>query len=216
MNISKNVIRDLLPIYAAGEASEDTRVLVAEACAEDPELRAEVDSLGAVRLPDAPPPADLGVATLRRTQRLLRERTFLVGFSYYFTMLPLVFLGRQLGGARVIATICLAVAIGGWIFFLRNSANLRDTGLEAARSRWPVLAWQTGGWVFAFSAASVVSAWLGRDFLKSPSYLVMFAILVPIMLIGRKLHQFREPDDIFRTESLLTLAQDQDRDSASK
>ncbi len=28
MSISKNVIRDLLPVYVAGEASEDTRALV--------------------------------------------------------------------------------------------------------------------------------------------------------------------------------------------
>ena len=59
MSISKNVIRDLLPVYAAGEASEDTRALVAEACASDPELLAEVTSLGAVPIPEAAPPAEV-------------------------------------------------------------------------------------------------------------------------------------------------------------
>jgi hypothetical protein len=208
MSISKNVIRDLLPVYAAGEASEDTRALVAEACAGDPELLAEVNSLGAVPIPEAAPPAELGIASLRRTQKLLRERTFLVGFCFYFTMLPVAFLDRPFSAARLLATLCLAVAIAGWGAFLRNSARLQATGLEPPRTQWPVMAWQVGAWVFSFSAASVVGAWMGRDFLNHPQYAILFVIWAPIMLLGRKLNQYREPEAIFRTETLFTLTRE--------
>ena len=207
MNISKNIIRDLLPLYAAGEASQETRELVAEACAEDAALRPEVESLAAVHLPDAAPPVDLGIASLRRTQSLLRKRTFLVGFCYYFTLLPLVFLDRPLTGARLFATASILAALGGWVAFLRNSANLRDTGLQAARSWWPVLAWQTGAWLVSFSAAAVVGAWLGKDLLNKPSYFVLWPVWGAIMLLGRRLHQFREPEEISRPETLSTLAE---------
>jgi anti-sigma factor RsiW len=39
MNLSKNVIRDLLPAYVAGEASQETCELVKRALATDAELR---------------------------------------------------------------------------------------------------------------------------------------------------------------------------------
>jgi len=212
MNISKNVIRDLLPVYVAGEASAETRALVAEACAADAELRAEVDSLGAVGIPEAAPPAGLGLASLRRTQALLRTRTFLVGFCYFFTTLPLALIDRPFGAARVLATLCLAVALGGWIAFLRNAKSLRATGLEPARSRWPIVAWQFGGWLIATSTAAVVSDWLGKDFLAAPSYLVLFLICSSIVMLGRRLRQFREPEEIFRTETLFTLARERDEE----
>ena len=38
MNVSRDVIIDLLPLYLAGEASEDTRQLVEQFLAEDPAL----------------------------------------------------------------------------------------------------------------------------------------------------------------------------------
>ncbi|MBN1355042.1 hypothetical protein JXA40_02115 [bacterium] len=38
MKINRNIILDLLPLYAAGEVSEDTRILVEEYLESDPEL----------------------------------------------------------------------------------------------------------------------------------------------------------------------------------
>ena len=212
MSISKNVIRDLLPVYAAGEASLETQALVAEACASDAELRAEVESLGTVGIPDAPPPVELGMETMHRTRTLLRQRTFLVGFSYFATTLPLALLDRPFAGARVLATACLAAAIVGWIYFLRNALRLRDTGLEPPRSRWPMLSWYFGSVLISISVASVAYAWLGKSFLANPNTLVTLAIWAPLLWLGQKLRQYREPEAIFRTETLLTLARDHDRD----
>ncbi|MCB0120230.1 MAG: hypothetical protein KDD72_14450 [Anaerolineales bacterium] len=55
--VTKNVILDLLPLYLAGEVSEDTSVLVKKYLEADPELAeaakemAKADSLGKVPLP---------------------------------------------------------------------------------------------------------------------------------------------------------------------
>ena len=38
MNVSRNVIHDLVPLYLADEASADTRALIEEFLAADPEL----------------------------------------------------------------------------------------------------------------------------------------------------------------------------------
>ena len=216
MSISKNVIRDLLPVYVAGEASEETRALVAEACASDAELRAEVESLGAVEIPDLAPPPELGMASLKRTQKLLRERTFLVGFGYCATTLPLALIGRPFAGALILATLCMAAAITGWIYFLRNALRLRATGLEPPRSRWPMLCWYLGSVWISLSVASVVYAWLGKNFLAHPNTLVSLAIWAPLLWLGQKLRQYREPEAVFRTETLFTLVRDQDRDRASE
>ena len=97
MNISKDVIRDLLPVYVSGEACADTRALVEQNLGEDGDLRAEADALGTIPVADIAPPAALEFSSLKRTQRLLRRRAFLVGFGYLFTTLPLALTGRDWG-----------------------------------------------------------------------------------------------------------------------
>jgi anti-sigma factor RsiW len=48
MNLSKDVIRDLLPAYVAGEASVDTRALVEQSLGSNPDLRNEAKALGII------------------------------------------------------------------------------------------------------------------------------------------------------------------------
>src|SRR5215831_8043776 len=134
MNISKEVIRDLLPAYVAGEASEDTRVLLESALAEDAELRTEATMLGTVPSASATPPGDLGLETLKRTQRLLRRRALLAGFSVFFSTFPLVLFHRGWGLAGPSGqTACLLIAAAGWVLFLKNAARMHAVGLDAPR-----------------------------------------------------------------------------------
>ena len=49
MKISKDVIRDLLAVYVAGEASADTRAIVESALAGDADLRSEAAMIGTVQ-----------------------------------------------------------------------------------------------------------------------------------------------------------------------
>ncbi len=55
MNVTKDVILDLLPLYFSDEASPDTRVLVEEHLQQDPEL-ARLAEEGRARLSGPPPP----------------------------------------------------------------------------------------------------------------------------------------------------------------
>ena len=77
MNVTREVILDLLPVYLSGEASPATRTLVEEYMKQDPELAQRIrlqssDNL-AKTAPSALPP-DLEFQSFRRTRRLLGWR----------------------------------------------------------------------------------------------------------------------------------------------
>lgn len=55
MDISRNVILDLLPLYIAGEASPETRALVGEYLESDPELARIAEKLSGAELPNEVP-----------------------------------------------------------------------------------------------------------------------------------------------------------------
>jgi hypothetical protein len=87
MNVTKEVILDLLPLYLAGEASPATRALVEEFMRRDPEFAERVrlqsaDEFGKTA-PSALPP-DLELRSLRRTRKLLSWQRWLFGFGIFF------------------------------------------------------------------------------------------------------------------------------------
>ncbi len=83
MKITRDVIRDLIPLYQAGEASSDTKRLVEEFLKQDPEFGREVSE--GTRMPfDALPvelPAEHEIKTLERTKKMIRLRSWLMGFG---------------------------------------------------------------------------------------------------------------------------------------
>ena len=92
MNVTREVILDLLPVYLAGEASPATRALVEEYLKQDAELAQSIrlqyadNFAGAV--PSALPP-DLELRSLRRTRRLLGLQRWLFGFGIFFVAISL-------------------------------------------------------------------------------------------------------------------------------
>jgi hypothetical protein len=88
MNVTRDVITDLWPVYAAGEASADTRALIEDFLRQDPEFarvlqRQGVETLqpqGAFR-----PAADREAQALRRTKRLLHGWDWLVFLAMLFS-----------------------------------------------------------------------------------------------------------------------------------
>jgi anti-sigma factor RsiW len=79
----------LLPLYLAGEASPDTRALVDEYLAGDPELAQQVhaqqaDEATAATGGDEIIP-DLEVRSLQRTRRVLALQRWLFGLAWFFT-----------------------------------------------------------------------------------------------------------------------------------
>jgi anti-sigma factor RsiW len=136
MDITRDVVKDLLTVYLAGEASEDTRALVEEWLKGDPELAGQVERARGSRLPPvAPPPPSAEKTALDRTRRRLRWRLVLLGAAIYFSTLPLtVTFGR--GGYRGLLLhdwtsrgVALAIAAALWIGFWRMSRRLAVSGL---------------------------------------------------------------------------------------
>jgi hypothetical protein len=88
LNVTREVILDLPPVYLSGEASSDTWSLVEEYMKKDPELAQRIrlqwsDNL-AKTAPSALPP-DLELQSFRRTRRLLGWQKWLFGFAIFFT-----------------------------------------------------------------------------------------------------------------------------------
>jgi predicted anti-sigma-YlaC factor YlaD len=92
MNVTREVILDLLPLYLAGEASPATRALVEEYLKEDPELAQRIRLQWAENFAKAMPselPPELELRSLRRTRSLLGWQRWLFGFAIAFTSLSL-------------------------------------------------------------------------------------------------------------------------------
>ena len=93
MNVTREIVKDLLPLYVAGEASEESRAAVEEWLRTDPELARLAAEL---RDDAAPPPATAvpqpsGQAALTATKALLRRRSWLLALALLFTGLPASF-----------------------------------------------------------------------------------------------------------------------------
>jgi anti-sigma factor RsiW len=95
VNISRDVVKDLIAVYLSGEASADTRALVESYLKTDPELARDVEaargtSLGlpATRTPTAEKQA------LEATRQQLKSRTSTLVVAMIFTVLPLTFAFR--------------------------------------------------------------------------------------------------------------------------
>jgi hypothetical protein len=88
MNITREVINDIWPIYAAGEASADTRLLIEEFLRQDPEFAGLLQGRGEERLlrheiPKLSP--DREAQALQRTKRLLHGWDWLFFMAMIFT-----------------------------------------------------------------------------------------------------------------------------------
>jgi predicted anti-sigma-YlaC factor YlaD len=84
MNVSREVIQDLLPLYLAGEASVASRALVEEHLSRDPEMAERVHRLGAAGFPSLSSQElrpELELESLRRTRGLLTTLRWLFGLG---------------------------------------------------------------------------------------------------------------------------------------
>jgi len=132
--ITENIIRDLQVMVEAGEASDDTRVLVAEYLARNPDRAMKERSA-------LPPVALLDVEAgerraLLRTRRLLGLRTWSMALALFFTALPLSFAGGNggfrwlfLSGSPGLAAGSLVIGMLLWIAHIQVARRLRPSGL---------------------------------------------------------------------------------------
>jgi hypothetical protein len=141
VNVSKEVIKDLLPLYASGEASPDTCELVQQCVLEDPELAellrqiAEGDEL----LRGKPPVPDLErsqVRSFKKARTLIRYRSGILGAAIAYTLLPFAFVYSN-GHVRWIvlsdmpgaALSSIVIALALWATYVVLSVRARKIGL---------------------------------------------------------------------------------------
>jgi anti-sigma factor RsiW len=138
MNVTRDVIRDLLPIYQDGEASAETRRLVDEFLASDPDLAREAAAgpVAMSALQAAPSGAHADRAALERTRRLLLQRQIYFGAALAATLMPLTVVFRNGAitwfmwrDAPSMAGVFIGVAIACWIGFFRARSKLVVAGM---------------------------------------------------------------------------------------
>ncbi len=139
MTVTPDVIRDLLPLYAAGDASPATRMLVEHWVRIDPSLQRELSAFGLEALqPETahePPAPDR--ALLSRTRRMIRIRTGLMAGAIVCTMMPLSVAGKSGQGitfqmmrdAPQVGWTFIAGAVVFWAAYALVARRLRVTGL---------------------------------------------------------------------------------------
>jgi hypothetical protein len=139
MNVTRDVVRDLVTLELAGEASPDSRALIAEYLATDPGLAAQVEAARGLKLrlpPPRPLPPEAERQALAETRALLKQRTSTIAMAVLFSLLPLTFVFDE-GGVRFLVleghpTIAAAwwfTAACLWLWYLRLRHRLSVSGL---------------------------------------------------------------------------------------
>jgi hypothetical protein len=138
MKVTRDVVIDLLPVYFDGEASPDTRLLVEEFFRGNPDFEALARSDRHVRHESrhsGPIPADLTMATILKTKRMIRLRGTLLGISVFMSLLPISFtfdngeLHWGWGSFPAGAVIAGFLAFAAWFAYFRVRGSLHASGV---------------------------------------------------------------------------------------
>jgi anti-sigma factor RsiW len=136
MNISRDVVKDLIVVYLSGDASADTRALVEAHLKTDPELAREVAAARDIpSLPGTPAPTR-EKEVLDATRQQIKHRTSTLAVAMIFTVLPLTFAFSGstitfflIRDAPVIGLAWWATAAIMWIWHVSIRRRLRVSGL---------------------------------------------------------------------------------------
>jgi anti-sigma factor RsiW len=118
MEITRDVVTDLLTVYLAGEASADTRRLVERYLETDAELAAHVARARAhpLDLPATPaPPPSAEKQALDATRQLLKTRTSTLVVACLFTLLPFSFVFEGSHVTFVVLRDAPVIALAWWM-----------------------------------------------------------------------------------------------------
>ena len=141
MNVTREVIIDLLPVYLSGEASTDTRALVESFLKQDPELAQRIRSQWVENMTKAAPsslPPELELKALHRTRGLLRAQKWLLGLSFFFSAM-LLSNGFRIENGHIMEfrfliraypaafSICATLATAFWISYFYFRHRLRTS-----------------------------------------------------------------------------------------
>ena len=139
MNVSDDVMNDLLTVYLAGEASTATKALIETYARQNPAFATKVQAAGALSLGDSSngePSRDLELRTLAKTRQFIFLRTLFFAGAVLFTLLPLVFTFDERGAQFLIlgrypglVWSFWSIAAASWTACYVMHRQVRDSGL---------------------------------------------------------------------------------------
>ncbi len=133
MNVTKEIINDLMPLYIAEECSADTRALVEEYLQRNPQQAEELRRIMETSIPQAATSVKSldEVRSFREARRRLRRRSWLMALAVFFSLAPFSFFSTSertwwlLRDAPASAAVYAALGVLFWIIY----------GVERSRSR---------------------------------------------------------------------------------
>jgi hypothetical protein len=143
MNITSDVVTDLLPVYLAGEATADTNALIAEFLRENPGFSANVEKLKRqfsaqheLLGHEAAPSQDHQLKTLARTRWLMVRQKWTMAIAIMLTAFPLSCAGEgshltylMVRDKPGLSAVLWAGAAIVWGYYFVTRRRLCDAGL---------------------------------------------------------------------------------------
>jgi len=134
MQVTRDIVIDLMPLYQSGEASADTRAAIEEFLRGEPGLEKLLEQED-----DGVPAGDATAAleqhTVARTRAVIRRRAWVQAVALLCTLLPFSFVFR--GGDvtffmlrdQPASALLLLAGAALWLVYARLTRALRMTGL---------------------------------------------------------------------------------------
>ncbi|MCK4893986.1 MAG: hypothetical protein GQ561_09460 [Calditrichae bacterium] len=138
MKVTREVIFDLLPLYLSGEASKDTIKLVEKFIESDPEFAKQVKGGSNNLFPNdisSPKKMEVEMKSLLKTKKMIKLRSYLLGFAIFFSLVPFSFLAIEektywlIIEAPQSAMVYALFAVIFWIAYIITRKRLQVTGL---------------------------------------------------------------------------------------
>lgn len=139
MNVTDDVLNDLLTLYLAGEASADTRALIEDRARREPAFAARLTAAREVDVAAAlaeAPPRDIELQALTRTRQTLFLRHLFWAGGLVFTLLPFVFhVGDEGAGFLILGRYpglmwaFWSIAAASWVAYYVIDRRVGRTGL---------------------------------------------------------------------------------------
>ncbi len=135
MNITKNIINDLIPLYFANECSADTRARWRSICNKIRSKATRLRRIINTPVPGTVPPAKNldEVRAFRQARRRLRRRSWLMALAIFFSLAPFSSFsaddGRSwwfLRDAPRAALVYAAIGVGFWILYAVERSRSRS------------------------------------------------------------------------------------------
>lgn len=189
MMVTKAVIEDLLPLYAAGEVSEETRKIVDDFLAGDADLRGRLKSAVMQGLPKVSVPAGVETKSILETRRLIKKRNHLWGLAFGLSYLSLTFAFNSEKGlvflmARDVPQLALLFCTFGlfaWFLLIRTDVRMRATGLVSERDPGNAIGWAVASFGISAPLAMTMSQWVAGPWMVA----IQLAVAVVTFLVWR-------------------------------